>query len=46
MKTVIRAQVLVLCVDVLTMLARLVLATCASQVNMVGVETGSKKTEQ
>lgn len=39
MQSIIGAQVLILSVDVLTMLARLVLATCTSQVDMVGVKT-------
>lgn len=39
-QTVVWAEVLVLGVDVLALLAWLVLATSASQVDVVGVETG------
>lgn len=40
MQTVVWAEVLVLGVDVLSLLAWLVLATSAGQVDVVGVETG------
>lgn len=45
-KSIIRAQVLVLCVDVLALLAVLVLTISAGQVNVVGVETGHIKKER
>lgn len=41
-KSVIGAQVLILRVDVLTLLARLVLTTRTCQVDLVGVKTGKK----
>lgn len=43
MKSIVRAEALVLCVDVLALLTWLVLATSTSQVNMVGVEARRKK---
>lgn len=45
MKSIIGVQVLILCIDVLTMLAWLVLATSAGQVDMVGIKTGHTKIE-
>lgn len=42
-KSIIRAEILVLCIDVLALLTWMIVATSSSEVNMVGVKTGHRK---